>query len=85
MLWLFVISGGGLVTCGVGLKVTKEKEEAERALRSAESHLSSCKSNVRQRGKLLVSSHYDLLSVSRRQNIAQYTVVLELTSTKRIL
>ena len=65
MHWVFVISAGGLVTCGVGLKVIKEKEEAESALSSAESHLSSCKSNVRERGKLFDSTQCELLTKSQ--------------------
>ena len=50
-------SAGGLASCGVSLKLLEEKEEAERALSSAESNLSSCKSTVRRRGKFFGGVH----------------------------
>ena len=50
-------SAGGLASCGVSLKLLEEKQEAERALSSAESNLSSCKSTVRRRGKFFGGVH----------------------------
>ena len=44
----------------------EEKKEAERALRSAESNLSSCKSTVRRRGKLFGGALCELLTKNVR-------------------